>query len=174
MAEALGPDWDEGSAVVLAGCEGKVVGRVCSLVGLGSAGLLRVRKKPLSDCWPFVALDPAIGLFDFVRLRGLPGEAEAEARRFSGELMGLTKAVLCPFAVEACGATALSASVVAVDGVSATTASNVFSPSESTDVVVEAALGSSGFLRNMSRMFLRFVNSGSSFPLNAGMSLDGS
>lgn len=156
-----------------AGVEGTDRG-ASSLVGLGSVGLLRVRKKPLSDCWPLVGLDPATGLLDLDRLRVFPGEAEAEARLFSGEFRGVTRGALSPFAVDVGGASALFASVVAVDEGSAIMALDGAVPSLSVDRVVEADLDSAGFLLNMSRMFLRFVNSGSRFPLNAGMSLDGS
>lgn len=63
-------------------------GGAASLRGSASAGLVRLWKKPLSDCWPLGALDVVVVL-DFPRLTGLLGDADAEARRFSTDLSGL-------------------------------------------------------------------------------------
>lgn len=60
-----------------------------SLWGSGSASLVRLWKKPLSDCWPLEALDVVVVALDLPRLAGLLGDADAEARRFSADLSGL-------------------------------------------------------------------------------------
>lgn len=151
---------------------------VLSLVGLRSVGLLRVWKKPFRDCWPLLVLVAAEERFDLLRLIGLLGDAEAEARRFSGELR-LVTCVEFPFAIgdvciddlSAIELISCFASCVAVLEGTIKSPSVPTLVSASVDIGVETALGNAGFFPNMSRILLLFVNSVSSFPLSAGTSL---
>ena len=167
-------DWLAGSVDV----EGEADGGGALFGGLGSGGLLRVWKKPLSDCWPLVFLDVVAGALDLPRLTALAGDPEAEARRFSADLRGLCDDGGLPFvlaymsALEASSASSRSLSMlssVLFEVLTLASAEGLGSVTVGIGVVV--ALGATGFMLNMSRMFLLLVNSLSSLPLRGGTSL---
>lgn len=80
-----------------------------SLGVIGSVDLLCVWKKPLSDCCPLLPLVDTARAPGLPRLIGFPGDAEADARRFSADLRGLCENVVL-FSVSA-SISALEASI---------------------------------------------------------------
>jgi hypothetical protein len=119
------------------------------------------------------------GALDLPLLIGFLGDADAEARRFSADLSGLWLEMGLPLtaedmsAIEAAIASSRSLSdsstVVLVNDV--TSVFGGLSLSTAVGVGAGVDFGKAGFLLNMSRIFLLFVNSASSFPLRGGTSL---
>lgn len=167
-------DW-LGASLVAAG----EAGATESLGGSASVGLLCGWKKPFSDCWPLETLVVVAGALDLPLLIGFLGDADAEARRFSADLSGLWLDMGLPLtdedmsAIEAAIASSRSLSdsstVVLVNDV--TSVFGGLSLSTAVGVGAGVDFGKAGFLLNMSRIFLLFVNSASSFPLRGGTSL---